>query len=77
MYQEEPPCSECLPDLENENALVYEVYYRVFGSIENIDVFKVMELVGVKKEDQLHCLDLIQAVRGEAMRDKQLKKGNP
>ena len=46
----------------------------MFGSIENIDVFKVMEIVGIKKEDQLHCLDLIQGVRGAVMADKQLKR---
>ena len=46
----------------------------MFGTIENIDVFRVMDLVGVKKEDQLQCLDLVQAVRGEVMKDQQLKK---
>jgi hypothetical protein len=60
--------------LQNENAKIYEVYWRVFSSIENVDVFKVMELVGIKKEDQLYCLDLIQLVRGEVMRLKFLKE---
>jgi len=61
-------------ELENENTLVYEVYYRVFGSIENLDAFKVMDLVGIKPEDQLHCLDLIQSARGEVMTNKQAKR---
>jgi len=46
----------------------------VFGSIENLDAFKVMGLVGIKPEDQLHCLDLIQSARGEVMTNKQAKR---
>jgi hypothetical protein len=65
-----------LPELESENALIYEVYYRVFGSIENIDVFKVMDLIGIKPADQLHCLDMIQAARNEVLRIKLAKGKN-
>jgi len=42
----------------------------MFNSIENIDVFKIMELVGIDDRDRLYCLDLIQPVRNEVMRIK-------
>jgi len=62
-----------LPDLLNENVGIYEVYWRVFNTIENIDAFRVMDMVGIKEEDQLSCLDLIQHARNEVMRIKLLK----
>jgi hypothetical protein len=65
-----PPCSDCLPELQNENHLAYEVYWRVFNSIENIDPFRIMKMVGVHKDDRLFCLDLIQVTRNEVMRLK-------
>lgn len=74
MYKEDPPCGVCLPELENENRPVYDVYRRAFGAIETIDVFKIMDLVGIKKEDCLYCLDLIQNARSEVMVNKQLNK---
>lgn len=55
----------------DENVLPYEIYGRVFNVIENIDPFKVMDLLGVK--DQLYCLDLIQSARNEVMEIKRLK----
>jgi len=64
-----------LPYLEVENRAIYEVYRRVFGEIENVDIFRVLELVGIKKEDYLYCLDLVQSARGEVTTNKQLKKG--
>jgi len=42
----------------------------VFNTIENIDVFKIMELIGIEDRDRLYCLDLIQTVRNEVMRIK-------
>jgi len=62
-----------LPDLLNENVGIYEVYWRVFNTIKNIDAFRVMDMVGIKEEDQLSCLDLIQHARNEVMRIKLLK----
>lgn len=55
----------------DENILPYEIYGRVFNVIENIDPFKIMDLVGIK--DQLYCLDLIQSARNEVMEIKRLK----
>jgi hypothetical protein len=63
-----------LPDLFAENRLVYEVYWRMFGAIENQDAFKIMDTLGIKPDERLYCLDLIQAAKGEVMRDKQIKK---
>ena len=59
----------------SENRLVYDVYSRIFGAIENMDAFKIMDMVGIKQEERLYCLDLVQGARSEVMRDKQLKKG--
>ena len=74
LYHEEPPCAECLPELQNENVLPYEVYWRMFGPIESLDTFKIMRLVGIGKKDFLYCLDLVTAARNEVMRLKFLKE---
>ena len=74
LSDEEPPCSECLPDLQAENVLIYEVYCRVFNIVENMDPFRIMKMLGVHKNDRLSCLDSIQAARNEVMRIK-LAKG--
>ncbi len=42
----------------------------MFNSIENIDPFRIMKMVGVHKDDRLFCLDLIQVTRNEVMRLK-------
>ena len=63
-----PDCSKCLPKLYPENVGIYEVYYRVFGAIENVDVFKIMKLIGIKQEDQLFVFDLIGSVRNEVLK---------
>jgi hypothetical protein len=57
-----------LPELLDENILIYEVYFRVFNITENIDPFKVMDLLKIK--NQLHCLDLIQSARNYVLRNK-------
>ena len=56
-----------------ENELIYEVYWRVFNVIENIDPFKIMSMLGV--EDQLYCLDLIQSARNQVMELKRAENG--
>jgi len=47
----------------------------MFGSIENLDVFIIMDMVGIGSDERLYCLDLVQGAKGEVMKDKQLKKG--
>ena len=38
--------------------------------IENINTFQIMELVGIRNDEKLFCLDLIQYARSEVMRAK-------
>jgi len=47
----------------------------MFGAIENLDVFIIMDMVGIGSDERLYCLDLVQGAKGEVMKDKQLKKG--
>lgn len=56
-----------------ENVLPYEVYWRVFNALENIDPFKVMDMLGVK--DKLYCLDLVQTARNEVLNVRKAKNG--
>jgi hypothetical protein len=63
-----------LPELLEENFLPYEVYWRVFNVLENVDPFKIMNMLGIK--DQLFCLDLIQSARNEVMKVKNAGKTN-
>ena len=70
---DDPPCSECLPELQPENILLYEVYWRVFNVIENIDPFRIMKMVGIHKDDRIQCLDMIQGARNEVMKIKLAK----
>jgi hypothetical protein len=65
-----------LPELQTENFLIYEVYWRVFNIMENIEPFKIMRLVGIEKADRLYCLDMIQAARNEVLRIKLAKGKN-
>ena len=71
---DDPPCSECLPELQQENVLVYEVYWRVFNVIDNVDSFRIMKMIGIHKDDRIRCLDMIQGARNEVMKIK-LAKG--
>jgi len=57
-----------MPSLLIENGPAYNVYHRVYGMIENIDPFKIMELVGIKEDEKLFCLDLIQNAKSEVTR---------
>jgi len=52
--------------------VVFDVYCKVYGNIENMDVFKVMDLFGV--DDQMRCLDLISYARSKVMQRKMEKK---
>ena len=73
MSNEEPDCSKCLPVMYPENVKVYEVYCRMFGLIEKPDIFKIMGLVGIEKEEQLHCFDLINNARNEVLKSREVK----
>jgi len=70
---EEPDCSKCLPEMYTENVKVYEVYCRMFGQIEKPDTFKIMDLVGIKEEEQLYCFDLINHARNEVLKAREVK----
>ena len=57
----------------SENVKVYEVYCRMFGPIEQPDIFELMKLIGIKKEDQLLCFDLVNTARNEVLKSKEVK----
>jgi len=67
-----PPCWKCLPELQEENGPVYEVYCRVFNITEP-DPFQIMDMIGIDEKDKLMCLDLIHGARNEVMRTKDAK----
>ena len=79
-----PPCDKCLPYLWPENQPIYAVYSRVCGQhimaeYQPIDlnltpVFKVMDAVGIRDEDQLYCLDLVQKAYHEVLKITREKK---
>ena len=83
-FGEKPPCNDCLPYLWPENQVVYSVYSRVCGQhimadfqpidLNLLPVFKVMDIVGVDKEDRLHCLDLVQKAYHEVLKVTRDKK---
>ncbi len=75
LYNEVPKCAGCLPDLLTENILIYETYRRVYNSLDNICPFTVMKMIGIKKQDHLYCLDIIQSVRNEVLRVQNIKRG--
>ena len=62
-----------MPQLLFENGAVYNVYCRVFGMIEHIDPFQIMDLVGIQENEKLFCLDLIQNAKSEVMRARNAK----
>jgi len=64
-----------MPGLLFENRAAYDVYCRTFGAFENIDPFRVMELVGIKEDEKLYCFDLISKARSEVLKARQAKKG--
>jgi len=70
LYNETPKCEGCFPEILVENILVYDVYCRMFGSIENQNIFTIMDLTGINKIDQLFCLDLINITRSEVLRHR-------
>ena len=83
-FDDEPPCFKCLPALWPENQPIYSVYSRVssqhiMAECQPIDlnlmpVFKMMDLVGIRKEDQLFCLDMIQKAYHEVQQVARDKK---
>ena len=59
-----------MPLLWPENQPIYLIYSRVCGqhimaeyqpvSLNLMPVFKMMDIVGIEKEDRLFCIDMIQ-----------------
>jgi len=45
----------------------------MFGQIEKPDTFKIMDLVGIKEEEQLYCFDLINHTRNEVLKAREVK----
>jgi len=83
-FNDDPPCRECLPYLWPENQQVYSVYSRVCGQhimadfqpvdLNLLPVFKVMDAVGIDKEDRLYCVDLVQKAYHEVLKIEREKK---
>lgn len=83
-FNDKPPCEECLPKLWPENQPIYSIYSRVCGQhimaecqpvdLNLMPVFEVMDIVGIKKEDQLFCLDMIQKAYHEVLKVERNKK---
>jgi len=44
--------------------------------IEGINVFEIMDLIGIKNDDKLYCLDSVQYARNEVMKVKQREREN-
>ena len=84
MDNEKPPCKGCISTLRPENQVIYMVYGRVcgqhiMGQAGPVDlrlepVFRVMTLVGIKKEDQLFCIDMIQKAYHSVIKKQREKK---
>ena len=45
----------------------------MFGTIEQPDIFELMRLIGIKKEDHLFCFDLINNARNEVLKAREVK----
>ena len=73
-YGEEPNCSDCLPGLYPENQGVLEVYNAACGQHITTDIYTIMRDVGIKKEDRLYCLRLVQRAWGEVVKVMREKK---
>jgi len=81
---EKPNCKDCIPYLWPENQTVYFIYSRVCGQhiiaehqpidLNLMPVFEMMNLVGIEKEDQLYCLDLVQKTYHEVLKVQRKKK---
>ena len=79
-----PNCRECLPYLWPENQPIYLIYSKVSGQhimadympieLNLMPVFKMMDIVGIEKKDQLYCIDLIQRAYHEVLQVTRQKK---
>jgi len=45
----------------------------MFGPIEQPDIFELMRLMRIIKEDQLFCFDLVNTARNEVLKSKATK----
>ena len=70
MYDEPPPCGynrgtcEWLnnPPLLPENEQIQQVLNRYF-QMPNVDIFRIMDAVGVEKDEQLRCFDQVAMIK--------------
>lgn len=67
------PCDKCIIKLQKENYPIWEVFYRSV----NQDIFKTMEMVGIHKNDQLFCFDLISVAKVAILKKQQKGKNEP
>ena len=84
MYGDEPDCFKCLPRLWPENQPIYAVYSRVSSQhimaecqpidLNLVPVLGIMDLVGIRKEDKLFCMDMIQKAYHEVQQVERDKK---
>ena len=68
-YDDIVDCKKCIPYLSEENRPIIDVYNRVCGQhimadytpveLNLMPVFKIMDLVGIKEDDKLYCMDLV------------------
>jgi len=83
-FNDDPPCRDCVPYLLPENQGVYSVYSRVCGQhimaefqpidLNLLPVFEVMDVIGIAREDQLYCVDLVQKAYHEVLKIEREKK---
>ena len=81
---EDPPCKTCLPVLLPENQIIYSIYSRVCGQhimgqagpvdLQLEPIFKVMDLMNIKKENRLFCMDMIQKAYHSVIKKRREKK---
>lgn len=45
----------------------------MFGQIEKPDIFELMRLTGIEKENHLFCFDLINNARNEVLKAREVK----
>ena len=45
----------------------------MFGPIEQPDIFELMRLIGIEKEEHLFCFDLINNARNEVLISREVK----
>jgi len=72
MKGKEPDCIKCVPPLWEENKVAFKVWFMCHGQeligpmggqeLNFSSVFAYMDRVGIEKEQQPYCLELVYAV---------------